>query len=84
MERNGATLVDADERATVDEYLTGTGCVEPDDLAEQCRLSATGRTDERHDLAGRDFERHTGENPPGRNPAFGCRKGPADSAERHR
>ena len=84
LERNGATLVDADERATVDAHLAGTGCIEPDDLPQQCRLPATGGTDERHDLAGRDFERHIGENPPSRNPAFGCREGPADSAERHR
>ena len=84
LKRNGATLVDADERASVDAYLARTGCIEPDDLPQQRRLSATGGTDERHDLAGRNFERHIGENPPSRNPAFGCRERPADSAERHR
>ena len=84
LKRNGATLVDADERATVDAYLAGTWCIEPNDLPQQCRLPATGGTDERHDLAGRNFERHIGENPPSRYPAFGCRERPADSAERHR
>ena len=84
LERNGAPLVDADEHATVDANLAGTGCIEPDDLPQQCRLSATGGTDQRHDLAGRNFERHIGENPPSRYPSFGCRESPADSAERNR
>ena len=84
LERNRATLVDADERATVDAHLAGTGCIEPDDLPKQCRLSATGGTDERYDLAGMNFERHVGENPPSRYPAFGYRERPADSAQRHR
>ena len=35
LERNGATLVDADERATVDAHLTGSGPIEPDDLPEK-------------------------------------------------
>ena len=34
LERNGATLVDADDCATVDAHFAGTGCVEPDDLPE--------------------------------------------------